>query len=276
MAPLTARERAKLPDSAFAYIDRDGNRRLPINDEAHVRNALGRFERVRFEDDAARERARRRLLNAAKKYGIVPVGFITGQIRSERSARAPDFSTFPTGMVTFLMTDIEHSTVLLRDLGEDYAAVLKDVRALIRTAVRRCGGRKIDAVGDEYFSVFERADRALEAAIDLQGAMAGRAWPGTRPVRVRAGLHTGRPTLTEAGYVGLAVHTVARVCSCGHGGQIVTSAKTKQALQGSLPTGTKLRSLGSHRLAGLGKPETLFQVHAEGLSTRFPPLRTGS
>ena len=145
MARLSTRERAKLPDKAFAYIDGDGHRRLPIHDEAHVRAALGRFERVRFEDDAARERARRRLLNAAKKYGIVPVGFITGQLRSERNARGPDFSTFPTGTVTFLMTDIEGSTLLLRELGEDYAAVLKDVRAIIRSAVRRCGGRKVDA-----------------------------------------------------------------------------------------------------------------------------------
>src|SRR5213080_1783546 len=90
MARLSASERASLPDSAFAYVDSRGQRRLPIHDQAHVRNALARFERVRFEDDAARERARKRLLNAAKKYGIVPVGFITGQLRSERTQAAAD------------------------------------------------------------------------------------------------------------------------------------------------------------------------------------------
>src|SRR3989442_3617957 len=83
MPQLTAKKRAQLRNAAFAYVDSKGRRRLPIHDEAHVRNALARFNRVRFEDDAARERARKRLLNAAKKYGIVPVGFITGQIRSE-------------------------------------------------------------------------------------------------------------------------------------------------------------------------------------------------
>src|SRR5437764_10912995 len=83
MANLSARIRAELPDTAFAYVDSRGRRRLPINDEAHVRNALARFGQVSFEDDAARERARKRLLNAAKKYGIVPVGVITGQLRSE-------------------------------------------------------------------------------------------------------------------------------------------------------------------------------------------------
>lgn len=84
MARLNAKQRTNLPDSAFAYIDSRGKRRLPINDEAHVRNALARFNQVKFEDDEGRERARERLLKAAKKYGIVPIGFITGQLKSER------------------------------------------------------------------------------------------------------------------------------------------------------------------------------------------------
>src|SRR5258707_7463916 len=85
MSRLAASKRARLPCSSFAYIDSRVRRRLPIHDESHVRNALARFSRVGFEDDAARERTRTRLLNAAKKYGIVPVGFITGQLQSERS-----------------------------------------------------------------------------------------------------------------------------------------------------------------------------------------------
>lgn len=84
MARLDTKKRAGLPDSAFAYIDSRGRRRLPINDEPHVRNALSRFNQVAFEDDAGRELARKRLLKAAKKFGIVPIGFITGQIASER------------------------------------------------------------------------------------------------------------------------------------------------------------------------------------------------
>ena len=88
MAKLTARERAELPDSAFAYVDSKGKRRLPVNDAAHVRNALARFSQVKFEDETARERARKRLLTAAKREGIVPVGFITGQLRSARTKAA--------------------------------------------------------------------------------------------------------------------------------------------------------------------------------------------
>lgn len=271
MAKLSARERDALPDRAFAYIDSTGRRRLPIHDEAHVRNALARFDRVRFEDEAARDRARERLLGAAKRYGIVPVGFITGQLRSERSARTPDLSTLPTGTVTLLLLDIEGSTTLLRRLGEGYASVLRDVRAVIRTAVSRAGGQKVDAHGDEYFAVFEKPAAALRAACEIQLAMAAHPWPGGEDVRVRAGIHTGRPTLTDAGYVGLSVHTVARICSVAHGGQILVSTRTKVAVKDV--AGLRFRSLGSHHLAGLGEPVILHQVLAKGLETRFPPPR---
>jgi len=274
MAKLSAKDRANLPDRAFAYIASDGRRSLPIHDEAHVRNALARFERVPFESDAARDRARRRLLNAAKKYGIVPVGFVTGQLRSERRSRSPDLSTLPTGSVTFLLADIEGSTALLRRLGDGYAAVLTDVRSIIRSCVRRCGGHKVDAHGDEYFAVFERACEAIEAAIDIQRTMGNHRWPNGADVRVRIGVHSGRPTLADTGYVGLSVHTVARICSAGHGGQIVLSARTKTAVGTDVPAGVRLRNIGRHRLTGLPTQEVLYQVEARGLRTRFPALRS--
>src|SRR5918999_842347 len=115
MPPLRAKERAQLPDSAFAYIDSSGRRRLPIHDASHVRNALARFSQVAFEDDDARDRARSRLLRAAKKHGIMPIGFISAQLRPRR--------TLPSGDITFLLTDIERSTELLARLGDDYAPV---------------------------------------------------------------------------------------------------------------------------------------------------------
>ena len=89
MAKLTAAERKKLPDSAFAYVQSSGKRLLPINDESHVRNALSRFGQVQFESDAARDTARRKLLNAAKRHGIVPVGFIEGELRTANKKSAP-------------------------------------------------------------------------------------------------------------------------------------------------------------------------------------------
>ena len=273
MARLSASDRKRLPDSAFAYIDAKGRRRLPINDEAHVRNALSRFERVSFEDDAARERARIRLLNAAKKYGIVPVGFITGQFRNERAARSADVANLPTGSVTFLMTDIEESTALLHKLGSRYSTVLNETRRLLRRTVRASGGHEIDARADEYFASFARASGAIDAALAIQRTLGEHRWPGGVDVRVRIGIHGGRPTLTESGYVGLSVHTVARICSAAHGGQILVSDQTKRAVKGALPPGVRLKSLGRHSLPGLTKETVLSQVEAKGAKNSFPPIR---
>src|SRR3954462_4955702 len=108
MPALGAKRRAGLPDSAFAYIDSRGKRRLPINDPAHVRNALARFNQVVFEDEAARDKARTRLLRAAKKHGVVPIGFVSAQLQPQRK--------LPKGQVTFLLTDVEGSTALLARL----------------------------------------------------------------------------------------------------------------------------------------------------------------
>src|ERR1700730_15003493 len=110
MPTLGAKERARLPKSAFAYIDSQGRRMLPIHDEAHVRNALARFSRVSFEDDAGRDQARMRLLKAAQKLGIMPLGFVGGQLRPEQK--------LPRGQVPFALVDIEGSTELVQRLGD--------------------------------------------------------------------------------------------------------------------------------------------------------------
>jgi class 3 adenylate cyclase len=142
--------------------------------------------------------------------------------------------------------------------------------------VAGAGGHEVDARADEFFAVFERSGAAIEAALGIQRRLGERAWPRDLQVRVRAGIHTGRPTLTDSGYIGLSVHTAARVSSAAHGGQIVASEKTKAAVRGSAPAGVRLRSLGRHRLNGLTSPVSLFQVEAEGLPTEFPPLKTGA
>lgn len=381
MPELSARKRASLPKSAFAYIDSRGRRRLPIHDVAHVRNALARFNQVSFENDAARERARKRLLNAAKKYGIVPVGFMTSQLQSERKhatagrlvielgrhgapgeleqrlrsvlrdprltvlhwsdasgayldgtgkpvplpaegaervvtylerqgrpmtalvhdpavlddpdlaetvlaavrfvierdraygqvqATATDAAALPTGFVTLLMTDIEDSTALLHRLGDRYRDLLNDVRGILRAAVSQASGREIDARADEFFAVFERAVDAIEAAAAIQRRIGERTWPDDLDVRVRVGIHSGRPTLTDVGYIGLAVHTAARVCAAARGGQIVTSAETRAAAGRSARAGIRFRSLGRRRLPGLTGPQVLFQIHTDA---RTPGVR---
>jgi class 3 adenylate cyclase len=264
--PLSAKERAQLPDSAFAYIDSRGRRRLPIHDASHVRNALARFGQVAFEDEDARDRARNRLLRAAKKHRIMPIGFISAQLQPQRK--------LPTGHVTFLLTDIEGSTELLGRLGDDYAALLADVRRRVRAAVRSAGGREVSARGDDVFAVFERAPAAVEAALAIQRAMRADAWPGGSDVRLRIGLHRGRPALTDTGYVGLSVHTAARICFAAHGGQIVMSSAVRTAILDSLPDGVSLRTLGGWRFRGLPEPVDIFQVEAVDLLADFPPLRS--
>jgi class 3 adenylate cyclase len=270
VASLRSRSRRQLRDNAFAYIDASGRRRLPIHDAAHVRNALARFNQVAFEDEAARATARTRLLRAAKKYGIVPIGFIDGQLRSQGPA------SLPTGAVTFLLTDIQDSTGLVHQLGDAYAHLLADVRRILRAAVRRAGGREVDARADELFAVFKRAPSAVEAALAIQRGLRDHPWPPGARVQVRAGIHSGRPTLTDAGYVGLSVHAANRVAAVGHGGQIILSRAAMRAL-GDVPLPeVRFVELGSHRLKGLPEPETLFQLQVDDLPGDFPPLRFGS
>lgn len=385
MAPLDQKARARLPDSAFAYIDSRRQRRLPIHDEAHVRNALARFNQTAFEHEAARDRARTRLLRAARKYGIVPVGFMTGQLRSQRTqaaagrvvielgglgspdelegrlrtvlgdptlvvlhwsdsaaayldrsghatslpaegdgravtllerhgrpmsalvhnravledpelartvtaavrlaienermygeieARASEARSLPTGFITFLLVDIENSTMLVRRLGRRYPALLADTRRLLRAAIRAADGREVEARADEVFAVFVQAPAALEAALAIQRKARTRSWPDSLPVRFRIGLHRGRPTLTDTGYVGLAVHAAARICFAGHGGQILVSGEARKALAAAPPAGVRFGDLGLHQLQGLPAPTRLFQVKVVDLPADFPPPRT--
>ncbi len=266
MPPLRAKERAQLPDSAFAYIDSSGRRRLPIHDAAHVRNALARFGQVAFEDDDARDRARNRLLRASKKHGIMPIGFISAQLQPQRK--------LPQGNLTFLLADIEGSTDLLHRLGDRYATLLSDVRRRVRAAVRKAGGHQVSARGDDVFAVFERAPDAVDGALAIQRAMQTGGWPGGVDARLRIGLHRGRPALTDTGYVGLSVHAAARICFSAHGGQIVMSSAVRTAVIDSLPGEVGLKSLGAWRFRGLPEPLSMFQVEAGDLLTDFPPLRS--
>jgi class 3 adenylate cyclase len=265
MALLDAKKRASLPNSAFAYVDSKGKRRLPINDEAHVRNALSRFSQVKFESEEAREKTFRRLLAAASSYGIAPVGFVTRQLREARSGSLKSMP--PSGLVTLLLSDIEGSTSLVHSLGEAYPALLEGVRSTIRETVGGHRGYEVDSRADEFFAAFANALDAVEAAIEIQRRLE------KSMAKVRIGLHSGSPALTDTGYVGMPVHVMARVCNAGHGGQILATGATRDELEGLLPQTTQFNSLGSYRLHGLPQAEELFQVSSRGLRSSFPPLR---
>ena len=165
----------------------------------------------------------------------------------------------PTGTVTFLFTDIEGSTRLLHELGDGYAAALAEHRRLLREAFTRHGGVEVDTQGDAFFVAFQRASDAVAAAGQAQSALAD------GPVRVRMGIHTGEPTVTEEGYVGLDVHRAARVMGAGHGGQVLLSAVSRD-----LVPEPDFGDLGEHRLKDLSAPQRLFQLG----TAEFPPLKT--
>ncbi|HUO46482.1 MAG TPA: adenylate/guanylate cyclase domain-containing protein [Acidimicrobiia bacterium] len=263
MSKLEAGKRARLPDSAFAYVDSRGQRRLPINDEPHVRNALARFNQVAFESDEARERARLRLLKAAKKYGIVPVGFISGQFETERQAgekRAQDDGArLPSGALALLMTDIEGSTLLVRRLGDDYGELLDRVRETTRRVVGSRGGHEVDSRADEFFAVFEDERSALDSAVAIRWSMEEISRDSGHLVKMRIGIHAGRPTRRGNSYIGLPVHVTARLCTLARGGQIMVSSEIRRAVRGG---GYRFTSLGPQQLAGLPDDLTVFSLRS--------------
>jgi class 3 adenylate cyclase len=191
------------------------------------------------------------------------------------SCPAGAFYCFPVETFTFLFTDIEGSTALLRRVGEGaYTQVLARHHALIRSALAAHGGTEMDTQGDAFFAVFCSATACVAAVIQMQQAIGTQAWPAEERVRVRMGVHTGEAAKTAAGVVGLDVHRAARVAAVAYGGQVLLSETAAALVRDSLPAGAALRDLGVHRLKDLGRPEQVFQLEAAGLAAEFPPLRS--
>ncbi|MBK9051159.1 MAG: adenylate/guanylate cyclase domain-containing protein [Chloroflexi bacterium] len=174
-----------------------------------------------------------------------------------------------------MFTDIEASTRLIQFLGERYADLLAQHHQILRQAILTWDGMVVDTQGDAFFAVFSQAQDALAAAVSIQRTLATHTWPDELPVRVRMGLHTGEPTLTADNYyVGLDIHRAARVCSAGHGGQILITQATCNLVLADLPYGVSLRDLGEHRLKDLDRPEQLYQVVMADLPSDFPAVRS--
>ena len=165
----------------------------------------------------------------------------------------------PSGVVTFLFTDIEGSTKLLHELGaETYSGVLAEHRRVLREAFAAHNGVEVDTQGDAFFVAFPTAPDAVQAAWQAQGALAA------GPVRVRVGIHTGMPHVSEEGYVGEDVHKGARIAAAGHGGQVLLSSETQALIS------IEVTDLGEHRLKDFSEPIGIFQLGSE----RFPPVKT--
>jgi class 3 adenylate cyclase len=181
-------------------------------------------------------------------------------------------AALPGGTVTFLFTDVEGSTRLLQELGDAYGEVVRDHRRLLREHLGAKGGTEVDTQGDAFFYSFPRARDAVAGAVASQRALAEHEWPGGAQVRVRMGLHTGEPSVGEEGYLGLDVVRAARICSAGHGSQILLSETTRALLGNDLPEGVSVVDLGQQNLKDV-QHERIFQLALDDGPASFPPLK---
>jgi class 3 adenylate cyclase len=180
-------------------------------------------------------------------------------------------SSLHAGTVTFAFTDIEGSTKLLQELGDEaFGALSRDHRRLVRATFGEAGGTEIDTQGDAFFFSFPRARDAVNAAVAAQRALREHAWPDGREVRVRMGLHTGEPHVGDEGYLGIDVVRAARIASAGAGGQILISETTRALLGNVLPDGVAVLDLGERHLKDI-QHEHIYEVAVDGRSTGYKP-----
>lgn len=180
----------------------------------------------------------------------------------------------PSGLVTFMFTDIEGSTRLAQMLGPGYRPVLREHRRLLRRTLSAGDGTELFTEGDSFFVAFADAAAALDASLCAQRALASHDWPTPESApRVRMGLHTGNAEPMGGEYASPEVHRAARIAAAAHGGQVLCSAATARHAD-PLPPEASLLDLGLHRLRGFDDRERLYQLVAPGLERQFPRPRT--
>src|SRR5918999_1998073 len=173
----------------------------------------------------------------------------------------------PSGTVTFVFSDIEGSTALLKQLGDDgYATLLATHRRLVRETFAVHDGQEIDTQGDAFFYSFTRARDAVAAAVAVQRAHESEAWPEGASVRIRLGLHTGEPAVGEDGYTGLDGVRASRNAAVARGGQVLLSETTRAIVVGDLPDGVELHALGEQRLRDIDRPEPVHELRIRGVA----------
>jgi class 3 adenylate cyclase len=180
-------------------------------------------------------------------------------------------TALPSGTVTFVFSDVEGSTALLKRLGDRYTEVISEHRRIVRETFGAHDGVEIDTQGDSFFYAFARARDAVAAAVDAQRAHAEQAWPDGEQVRVRMGLHTGEPAVGAEGYLGVDVVRAARLAATGRGGSVLLSETTRALLGSSLPDGVSVHALGERHLKDIDEPERIFELAIEGVEQPEPP-----
>jgi class 3 adenylate cyclase len=182
----------------------------------------------------------------------------------------------PRGTVTFLFSDLDGSTEMVKRLRDRYANVLAEHRRLLRSAFGKHHGREVDTQGDAFCIAFGSAKDAVMAAVAAQRAIAAHDWDEGIAPRVRMGLHTCEPHQSDEGYVGVGLHRAARICTLGHGGQVLLSRSTAGIADDQEITGVSARDLGEQTLKSFDRAERVYQLVVDGLPSEFPPLRTAT
>lgn len=177
----------------------------------------------------------------------------------------------PSGIVTFVFSDIEGSTRLLKRLGDRYPEVLERHRELLRTAWRAYGGYEAGTEGDSFFVAFSSTADAVQACAEGQRLLGVEPWPADSVVRVRMGVHCGLAAPHNGDYMALAVHQAARVIKAAHGGQVLVSEDAASDCE--LTPDLSLLPVGRYRLRDFDQPVRLMQVAGRGLETAFPAVR---
>ncbi len=180
--------------------------------------------------------------------------------------------SLPAGTVTFVFSDVEGSTELLKQLGDGYGELLSEHRRIIRETFGGHGGVEIDSQGDAFFFAFARARDAATAAVEAQRAHEEHDWPDRARVRVRMGLHTGEPAVGDEGYLGLDVVRAARIAAAGKGGHVLLSEATRALLGSALPNGVSVHPMGERRLKDLDEPERVYELVIEGIEQPEPAV----
>ncbi|MCC6792568.1 MAG: tetratricopeptide repeat protein [Thermomicrobiales bacterium] len=182
--------------------------------------------------------------------------------------------TPPSGLLTFLFTDVEGSTRLWETHPEAMAAAIARHDALLRAVIEERNGYVFKTIGDAFCAAFARPRDALDAALAMQRGLAAQSWGEVGAIRVRAALHSGLSQERDADYFGPTVNRVARLLAVGHGGQVLLSQAAVDELGDALDGDATLRDLGDRRLKDLTEPERIYQLVAEGLEETFPPLKS--
>jgi DNA-binding SARP family transcriptional activator/tetratricopeptide (TPR) repeat protein len=170
----------------------------------------------------------------------------------------------PSGVVTFVLTDIEGSTGLWEADGDAMATALQLHDELIARLATRHGGRllKDKGEGDATLSVFQRASDAVACAAELQRALSTASWPAGLVLRVRVGVHSGEAQERDGDYFGPVLNRAARLRSLASGGVTVLSQSTAELVRDRLPGELALVDVGRHELRGLSRPERVFELRA--------------